>query len=202
MLKQNLPNEQELLIQLSQDSELAFARIFRHYYDHLTGFVFTVVKSASLAEEIVQDVFIKVWRHRARLAAIESFENWLFVIARNQAYRAFRQQLKNPAYVKDLESWFLLSNDSPEKQLLFKESLDLLDQAAATLPQQQQIIFRMNRMEGLSLDEVAMQLHISKNTVKAHLTKALQNVRFWLKVNTYDLLLLISFCSGFVAWQP
>lgn len=146
-----------------------------------------------IAEEIVQDVFVRVWNNRAQLGSIEKFDSWLFIIARNHAYRTIRQKMSDPFFVQQLEASFVLYNDATDEQLLLKESRELIDRAASMLPRQQQTIFIMSRIQGFSLDEIAGKLQLSKNTVKAHLTKALQGVRMYLQANAYSWILAYFF---------
>lgn len=168
-------------MQLAGGDERALTEIIRHYSNHLYQFVFSVTKSASVAEEVIQDVFVAVWKQRAQLCEVERFEDWLFIVTRNHAYKALRRELRRPGYTGYLEAFFALSGESPEEQLLLKESRELITHAATTLPPQQQRVFRMSRLQGRTLDEIASQLQLSKNTVKVHLTKALQGIRLYLR---------------------
>lgn len=183
-------NEKELLELVARGDEKAFGQLFSRYWDHLYGFAFSVTKSVVLAEEIVQDSFVKVWEHRVDLPGLEKFDAWLFIVTRNQAYKVIRKKVHDPVFVEQLETYFALSSDSPERALLLRETEALIGKAATALPPQQQLIFQMSRQQGLSLDEIALELGISKNTVKAHLSKSLQTVRTWLQENVQGLLLI------------
>jgi len=191
-------NEQQLLELISEGDEIAFGQLFKYYFEHLYGFAVSVTKSSVLAEEILQDVFVTVWQKRAMLTTIEKFDAWLFIITRNQAYKVIRQQLSRPSYIEHLESYFCLSPDSPEQELLYKEFQALLSDAADTLPTQQRLVFIKSRLQGLSLDEIASELSLSKNTVKSHLTKAIHTIRLYLQEHSYSLtvLLLLYLCCA------
>lgn len=183
MSRSPLENEEKLLTQLADGDEAAFGRIIKHYYDHLYGFAVFVTKSPPVAEEIVQDVFLSLWESRRQVPLLDRFEDWLFIITRNQAFKTLRKEVQRPGFLDELTAYFALAADSPEQQLLLKESVELLRLAATTLPPRQQIIFKMSRLQELTLDEIATQLRLSKNTVKAHLTKALHGIRLYLDNN-------------------
>lgn len=180
MSRSPLENEEKLLIQLADGDEAAFEKIIKHYYDHLYDFAMFVTKSSSLAEEIVQDAFLRLWKNRDQVLLLNRFEDWLFIITRNQAYKTLRKEIQRPSFVDELEAYFALASDSPYQQLLLKESRELLMVAATTLPPRQRDIFKMSRLQDYSLDEIAAQLRLSKNTVKVHLTKALHGIRLYL----------------------
>ena len=183
-----LHKEKETLLRVMAGDEKAFAALFAHYYEHIYGFAFSVTKSASLTEEIVQDVFVRVWNNRAQLGEIQKFDAWLFIIARNQAYKVIRQKVNDPRFVQELDEYFHLYPEAADDRLLFKESSELIGKAASTLPRQQQLVFTLSRVDGYSLDEIAGQLQLSKNTVKAHLSKALQGIRMYLQLHAYEFL--------------
>lgn len=181
MSRSPLENERTLIARLATGDEAALGEIIRHYYDHLYGFAVYVTKSSSVAEEIMQDVFLVVWKNRDQVTLVERFEDWLFVITRNQSYKALRREVRRPQFVDELASYFALTAEAPDQQLLEKESRELLRLATTTLPPRQQTIFRMSRLEEFSLDEIAAHLRLSKNTVKVHLTKALRGIRLYLE---------------------
>ena len=83
--------EKELLVKVSQGDENAFGQLFTLYYNQLGDFIMRIAESRPLAQEIVQDVFLKIWLNRATLAEVESFRAYLFVVARNHAFNCLKQ---------------------------------------------------------------------------------------------------------------
>ena len=183
-------NESDLLRQIAAGDEQAFARLFQHYWDHLYGFALNAAKSAELAEEIVQDSFLIVWEQRATLPGLAKFSDWLFIVTRNKTYNLLRKKVNDPVFVEQLEGYFNLSGDSPERELLLKETRALIGRAATLLPPQQQLIFDLSRQQGQSLDEIAARTGLSKNTVKVHLAKALQTIRNYLRDHASGMVLI------------
>lgn len=179
-----------LLREAANANEQAFANLVTPLFDHLFGFALSVTKSTVIAEEVVQDVFMQIWQHREELPAIENIQGWIFTIARNKAYNAFQKQLNDRITLKQLDDFFAIAPGSSEDRVLLKESEALVRKAVAVLPEQQAQVFMLSRMQHLSLDEIAQQLQISKETVKKHLTRALKSVRAFIALEARDPLLI------------
>jgi RNA polymerase sigma-70 factor (family 1) len=169
--------EKALLERISLGDEKAFSQFVSPLFDRLYGFSLSVTKSEMYAEEIVQDTFLKIWQHRSELQELDNVTAWIFTITRNLSYNFLKRQLKDQELVRRLDEYFALPSGSAEENLLYKEALVRVQQAVNILPPQQAMVFTLNRLQGLSLDEVADQLQLSKSTVKNHLTQALKNVR-------------------------
>ena len=182
--------EPELLLRVAKGDETAFAKFVEPIFDRLFGFALSATKSSELAEEIVQDVFLRIWQHRTELTEIDNLTGWVFTITRNLTYNTIRRQLTEPQLVRHLDTYFLLTPASAVDNLSFKETLALVQQAAGTLPPQQEVVFKLNRIRGLTLDEIAEQLKLSKETVKKHLTQALKTVRTYLRAHSGEVLMV------------
>jgi RNA polymerase sigma-70 factor (family 1) len=180
-----------LVERVAAGDESAFTQLFHHHFHHLYGFAHSVVKSHELAEEIVQDVFVRVWKNRQQLLTVERLDDWLFIITRNVSFKALQDLIRDTGRSKQLEKYFDLAPDTAEQQVLYKESLSIIEEAVQTLPPQQQQVFRLSRMQNLSLDEIAAVMSLSKNTIKSHLTKALHSVRLFIQLHACEWLLLV-----------
>lgn len=157
---------------------LAFDAIYNKYCRRLYNFVFKFVKNESDAEEIVQDVFVKLWETRTKIKLYTSFDSYLFTISYNTTISLLRKRLSETKYVNHLKSIPHFSEpDKIVNELHYKELnkhvYDLLDQ----LTPRQKEIFLLSREEGLSHKEIAAKLNISTNTVKNHLVKALDFIK-------------------------
>lgn len=134
--------------------------------------VISILKSPKRAEEITQDVFLKIWHQRAKLTEVQSFENYLFVITRNYTISDFRKKLKIPEPGEDAaEDW------TPEKQLQFKELTARLMNIVNKLPPRRKQVFIMSRLEDKSHQQIADELQISAGTVNQQLIAALGFIR-------------------------
>lgn len=171
------PREQ-LAKLLKQGNILAFDEIYKEYCQRLYGFVIKFVKQKEDAEEIVQEVFLKIWESREKLDIYSSFEAYLFTMAYNITINLLRKRMHQDKYVNHLKSIQTLQEaaDSIEEieygELTAKVN-SLLDQ----LTPRQREIFYLSREKGLSHDEIAEKLNISANTVKNHLVSSLKFLR-------------------------
>ncbi|HUP12886.1 MAG TPA: RNA polymerase sigma-70 factor, partial [Niastella sp.] len=152
----------------------AFNELFRLYWDNIYSIAFSITKSKVVAEEIVQDVFLKVWLKRDQLAEVKNFDNYLFIIARNHIYNQLR--VKAVQFTADDDE----VSETPEKQLYLKETVQIITEAVKRLPKQQRTIFELSRNEGLDHAAIANRLNLSRLTVKTHMNKALHSIRGYL----------------------
>jgi RNA polymerase sigma-70 factor (ECF subfamily) len=164
---------------LRKGSYLAFNKIYDLCADSLYGFVLLHTKSPSVAEDIVQDTFLRIWKIRETLSEEGSFKSLLFTIANHLIIDAFRQQINKPAfedYIRFAEDEGLTEN-TIEEQISYDDFIEKLAHAKQQLTKGQRTIFEMSKEEGLSIPEIAKILNISTQTVKNQLTLALKTLR-------------------------
>jgi RNA polymerase sigma-70 factor (ECF subfamily) len=183
-------NEKELIRLLAADDEFAFRELFDRYSDNIYGVALAYTKSPASAEEIVQDVFMKIWMNRHKLLQVERFADYLFIVARNYILNYLRKNKKNKQFTQLLSQHFGESAITPEDEFLVKESQKLIEQAAATLAPQQQMVYQLRRKQELSLEDIASQMNISRNTARNHLNQALKHIKEYLKTHSGDALFL------------
>lgn len=167
--------------QIAGGDETAFRSLFDTYWEHLYSVALMLTKSEALAEDIVQEIFLKIWNKREELPEVEKPEAYLFIIARNHIYNVLKQRQREEQYRKHIIDWFEGAKENPENDLLFKESAALVQQAIGKLSSQQQTVYKLVHEQGLSYKEVAEQLNISPNTVKNHLVSSLKQIREFLR---------------------
>ena len=174
---QALSNETELLVRMAEGDEKAFGLLFHHYRQRIYSYAFHLFGNGGLADELVQDVFLKVWLSRDKVRHVLRFDSWLFTIARNQVFDTLKLLAKEDSARKQMAS--LLHSDSVtvEDQLLTKENEKRLEDALSRLSPRQKLIFTMSRHQGMKHEEIATRLNISRNTVKTHLVHALKTLR-------------------------
>jgi len=186
-----IPNESELIQQVTLGSEKAFTKLFDGYYKPLGEFVFRLTESIELAEEIVQDVFIKIWTNRGGLIEIESFSNYIFILSRNQTYNCLRkkanEKIRQLKWEKDLEHSLSQPNDAEQED----SYRALLEKAIEKLPPQQKKVYLLSRNERLKQEEIAKQLNISAETVKKHLKLATRFIKNNVLIENKDLVVMI-----------
>lgn len=185
----------ELIKILQEENEEAFAELYNRYWKRIYTMALSYTRSPEAAQDIVQDVFLKIWIKKENLLQVREFKPFLFVTARNLIISSLRNRVFHVNLDPDEqveEETFL-----PERQLSYKESVGLLHKAIDLLPPQQQRAYRLSRNEGMRYEDIAQEMGISALTVRTHITKALSFVRKYLTDNSVHpvLLLMILLCK-------
>lgn len=193
MLQPSSYSKLELLARIAEGDEKAFRILFDEYEGLFFSVVLKMTGSRSVAEEIVQDIFLHVWLNRKALTKIEHPDNYFFTAVYRKVYSYFKKMSLEHNVRNMLLSQSLHADNTTEQIVLSRESKRLIDEAIAKLPPQQQQVFRLSKLDGLSRDQIAEQLHISPHTVKNHLAEAIRFVRTYLK---HAAILYLLFISG------
>lgn len=175
-------DENKLLHELSQGSELAFTELYNRYKNLVYGTALKITKSKVLAEEAVQDVFLKIWQNQEKAAEITNFENYLFIISRNHIFDMIKKIARETNLASDI-TYKNSASDDTDTAIKDDQYNVILNQIIEQLPPQQQKIYKMAKMEGLSHQKIGENLGISTETVKKHMAQALKFVRF--KISPY-----------------
>jgi RNA polymerase sigma-70 factor (ECF subfamily) len=191
-------NEKTLLLKVADGNESAFRELFHQYWDNIYGVALMFTKSKAMAEDVVQEIFLKIWIRREQLKEVEQFSNYLFIMTRNHVVSALRKHIRQQSFTNSLIEYFSVADITPENQLLTKETAQLIHQAIEQLPQQQKLVYQMTRKQDLSQEEIAAQLNISRNTVRNHMARALHSIRNYLEAHANELILFICLIIFFV----
>jgi RNA polymerase sigma-70 factor (family 1) len=183
-------NEKEILQQIAAGEEPAFAQLYDRYHQKLYSFAFFLTRSAELAEEITQEIFIKIWTHRHELSGINYFNSWLRTLVRNQAYDQLRRLAHERLIFKAIAYGPEPNAPVTETDVADREYNRLLERAIDQLSPQQKIVYRLSRQEGLAQEAIAQSMGLSLNTVKNHMKAALRSIRTYLDKHTDTLILL------------
>ena len=189
---------------LQQDSQQAMKRVFDLYYKSLCLYAMRYVTSTPVAEEIVSDVMCKIWQNRHTGYRAETFREYLYTATRNTALNHLKQQ-QNRKNLSDEWAEQLrneLIEETPLDAMITKELQSKLNSLMNALPEQSRKVFMMSRVEDMTYDEIAAQMDISPNTVKYHITTALQKLRSGIGNFLVWLILLLSFLTNFSMSAP
>ena len=140
-----------------------------------------MIKSPILAQEIAQEIFIKIWRHRESLSAIDQPESYILTIAARHTLDQIKKRLNEHKMLQRFSAGLSPTHNEPEELLLLKDTEELIQRAVDQLPPQQKSVYLLSRRQGMSYDEIGRELNISPNTVRNHLVKALAAIRIWLE---------------------
>lgn len=166
-----------LLEQIGRDDQQAFGILFQIFYKRLLSFAFHYVRTTEVAEEIVSDVFVRLWSKRSEILTIEHPEAYLFIAVKNGSLNYLEKfSLYQVCQLPDNERSELINFDNPQKELEWKELLFKMDEAIATLPVECQRVFRLSREEGFKTKEVAVILNVSPRTVETQLYRAVKKI--------------------------
>ncbi len=170
--------EKVQLTRVSQGDEAAFAELFYAWHQRLGAYIHRLTESSTLTQEIVQDVFVRIWLKRSLLADVRDFKAYLFTTARNQTFNSLRKIARQRNGQAQLEESLLVTEMHPlEETDPVEVYTQLLDQAVQRLPAQQKKVYLLHRRGGLSHTQIAEQLHLSVETVKKHMHLALKALR-------------------------
>lgn len=174
-------NEKDIISDLQQKIVLyedmnAYRELYELLSEKLFWFVHSFVRSKEAAEEIVSDVFIKLWKIRNELLAVENLQVFLYVIAKNFSLNYITREYKYPRVSLDEMQFELPSSINPEEQYISAEMADKIREAVGKLPSQCRLIFQMVREDGLKHKEVAAILSISELTVRNQLVIAARKI--------------------------
>ena len=168
----------ELLTRLKNGDMLAFDRVYELYSHKLFSFVSRILKNEAEADDIVQEVFVKIWESRDKLDDHKLLNSYIFTIAYNNSIDLIRKRISNNKYLEHLKNSSVI-NFTPTiiSQIEFDELNNQAEKLIAKLPERQKQVFLLHKKEGLTYPEIAGQLGISKNTVENHMAKALKYLR-------------------------
>lgn len=170
-------NEKELLLHVSKDDTTAFTFLFNQYKDKIYTVAFKITGSAFLSEEVVQEIFLKLWTNRKILPELECFTAWFNTVTRNHLFSLLKRKAarenREIVFADKIPSVY----NNTEEKIFLKEAEELIEKALYTLPPQQNKVYRLIKVSGMKKEEVASQLNLSTETVKSHLSKAIKSIR-------------------------
>lgn len=172
--------EKELVEQFKLGNEMAFELIFHRSKGKLKGFLKNVLPHGEDKESILQEIYLKLWSNRKSIKADKNFETYLFAIARNMVIDVMRKRFHKQKYLEDLYCQLKEGQENSLDTLARVEYSELekkVFELIGKLPEKRQIIFKLNRIDGLTYKEIADKLEISENTVDSQMRKALVFLR-------------------------
>lgn len=179
-----------LVLKMKRGDVKAFHEIFVTYSERLFEFSFSYLKDSFTAEEIVQDVFMRIWEIREDIDEDKSFKSFLYQMTVNKVFNYMKHQVVKQKYEKYILNSNYSFGDSPESQLLFSELDNRIGLLLQKIPAQQRNVFKLSRIDGLSNPEIAKQLGLSIRTVENQIYRTTK----FLKENLKGEYLFILFC--------
>jgi len=174
-------SEKILLEQVSKGNEFAFRRLYDMHHQRVYAFAFFLTRSDWLAEEVTQEIFIKIWMHREELLEILNFEAWFKTLVRNHSYKFLSRLARERLFLQEMAQKDKKNGNFTEDSAVSHEYENLLEEALSQLPPQQRKVFMLSRRNAMKHEDIARQMGLSIYTVKNHMKAALRNIRFFIE---------------------
>jgi len=169
-----------------------FKVLFDRFKKPVHDYIRTITGSQDIAEEITQEVFIRLWKKKGFYGEIENMDFYIFRIARNECMRYFKKAAVETQLFRDLQKRMTAECNNITDYINYKETEALLDKAIASLSPQRQKVYHLSRRQGLRIEEIAAEMQLSYNTVRNHLVEALRQIRqYYLKYVSVGVCLLV-----------
>jgi len=182
-------DESQLIVGLQQGNVKAFEQLYRCYSRRLYGNILKMIQHETEAEEILQELFQRIWERRTMVDPAKPFASYLYTIARHLVYDYFAQQIRQRDLISRLYAQTEETYQPIEETLAFKETAAIIADGIRRLPPQRQQVYRLCKIEGKSYEYVSRTLGISISTISDHIVKATKALRTY-----YQWFLLILFC--------
>lgn len=173
----NFQTEQEMVASLQKGSLPAFESLFKNYSQKLYRFSYSYLKSETEAEDLVQEVFLKLWENRSSLKTGMSFQSYLFTIAFNSIRKSFNKKAKQEKFRVDLFEFLSAENTSLEIRPDFDSLILKLDSLIEQMPDRRKEIFLKRKKEGKSVRDIAEEMDVSPKTVENQITEAMNYLK-------------------------
>jgi len=186
----NHPDDHDWLTLLKEGEETALANIYRVYWQRLYTAAYAILKDAQACEDIIQEIFLKLWQNRRQIEIKTSLAAYLYASVRYEVYR----QIKAGRVREDLfdDIYERIQAGPDYGRIEYKELYSRINAIVELLPEKCKAVYKLSREEHLSHKQIAAQLDISTKTVENHLTKALNLLRLSLgQLLTLELLTLL-----------
>jgi RNA polymerase sigma-70 factor (ECF subfamily) len=191
----NADNEYDLLVRLNAGDLEAFDELYWKYQNAVYQNAFKLTRDGFIAEDIVQEVFIKLWEKRKSIDVNRKVGGWLFVASYNRSISSLKKKIREFSFLKEIQSSDISAETLAEEELQLKS----LEEAIARLSPQKRRVFLFCKINGMTYEEAAKSLNISKHTVKEYLSSAIVDIKNTLNnLLPPDLPLQAMFIFGFL----
>jgi RNA polymerase sigma-70 factor (ECF subfamily) len=174
--------EKLLLLNIADGDAEAFRQLYDLHHKQVFSFAFHFTKTVEDAEEITQDIFIRIWKYRGQLPSVDNFEGWLKTVVKNRCLTWLHKTALRKNAAKKL--FQLQMQEFVYNSVLDRELEKAMGHAINRLPDQQKAVFLLSRKNGMKHKDIAQTLGVTISTVKNHMKAALQSIRIYLHNHT------------------
>lgn len=190
--------DKQLLRSLQAGSEEAFVALYTSYSSLISSYIKKFVKSSALADDLSQEVFLKVWESRTRLAEIRALRPWVFTLARNHTLNFLKRATIDNAAKAEILRHYPQSHQNTEDALLTADYLQYIRGILSGLPPRTREVFRLCREQEKTYEETAAELGISRNAVKKHMMRSMKALRGSVEKDlgiSLGVLMILAYCT-------
>lgn len=187
-----LYDQQHIRDRVALGDQQAFALFFNHHWAQVYGTGLRLTKSPELAQDLAQDIFIKLWENRHKLTEVKEEDAYVFILSRNVIFDFLRKKVFDTENIEVLIDYFEDSSTSPHEKLEYNELENTLKSAIDQLPGKVKDVFMLSRVDGLTHEQIAKQLNISVASSKTYVVRALQDIRKFMALHTHNTAIVIA----------
>ncbi|MEQ9438695.1 MAG: RNA polymerase sigma-70 factor [Cyclobacteriaceae bacterium] len=166
---------------LRKGDKQAFRQVYDRYHQQLYAFSLRFTRSSEDAKEVVQAVFLNLWKYRSNLKSHRSLEPYLYQIARNENLKLLQKIAKDTSLREKMSQRLPLSSLRTEEEIVYSEYEAIARKAIALLPPKRKLIYEMTYQQGKTVKEVAVAMGISVQTVRTQLSQAINAIKNYLQ---------------------
>ncbi len=183
--------DEKLLDLLRHGDEHAFASLFDRHWDNVFRMIYSRIRDKAVAEEMAQEIFMKLWNKRSELS-INNFSAYAYTTVKNKCINYIESCVARKRGW-DYYKQFLPDHDNlTEEVVKYNDLRNALDKGLNMIPKKSKLIFKLNRLEGFSIKEIAEKLNLSEKAIQYHLTQSVKELRLYLKDFIFLLIILLS----------
>ena len=172
---------EQIINRLKNEDKSAVDDLFSYYYPRLYHFSKSILKIENDIDDILQEVFVKIWLNRQKIGNPETFNAYIFTITKNEVLNLIRNNLRDHTFKDQLFQYAVAEEYQNSAPLEYEEIKTGIEKIVAALPEKRKQVFVLSRTEGLSNKEIALQLNISEKTVEDHITHAIKQIKSSMK---------------------
>jgi RNA polymerase sigma-70 factor (family 1) len=182
-------DQQQLLKQIANGDQVAFEQFYNIHWNRIYSLALTYLKSSVQAQDVVQEVFLKIWVKRQNLSHVENPASYVYIMGRNEIINALKKKISLDWLTEEQAELIPDNFMLPHEEIDLKQLQQNIGRAIDNLPDRQKLIFKLSREQGLNHEQIAARLGIEKSTVKNHIVRALNTLRSNLELHGNNLLL-------------
>lgn len=173
-------SDEELIELIAEDDEGAFKTLFYRYWEIAYQLASAKLKSREVAQELVDDLFLSFWQRRHALQ-IGNFRHYLHVAVKYKVITYIKHQLSRDQHFSEYQMELPVQEEGTMRQIEYNDLLSAFENGMKALPEKTQEVFRLSRLEGRTVSEIADQLNVSEKAIEYHITRSRKELRFYLK---------------------